>query len=144
MSESSPVPLFSIITVCYQAAEALQCTLISVQSQDFSDYEHLVIDGGSQDGTLEYLKAQKAPQLKWISEPDKGLYDAMNKGLAAAKGQFVWFVNAGDLIEDRDVLSRLAKLVTPETDILYGDVLMVSPEGNVLGTRSEVTTQKTP
>ncbi|MCF8237226.1 MAG: glycosyltransferase [Saprospiraceae bacterium] len=140
----SSEPLFSIITVCYNAVEPLRRTLQSVQDQDFSNYEHLVIDGASHDGTLELLQSQTAPQLRWISEPDQGLYDAMNKGQAMARGQFVWFVNAGDLIEGREVLSRLAQFVTPETDILYGDVLMVNPDGDVLGTRSSVTTQKTP
>ncbi len=144
MSEASPKPLFSIITVCYQAAAALRKTLESVRDQDFSQYEHLVIDGGSRDGTVELLQSQTSPRLRWISESDEGLYDAMNKGLAMASGQFVWFVNAGDLIEGPEVLTRLATRVTPEVDILYGDVRMVSPEGQVLGTRSEVTTQRTP
>lgn len=144
MSAEKQQPVFSLITVCYNAKDALIRTLESVRMQDSEAYEHLVIDGGSHDGTLEVLKSNTSPLLKWISEPDNGLYDAMNKGLAMAKGQFVWFVNAGDLIEGPSILSDLLAHVTDEIDILYGEVLMVDPSGKVLGTRSEVTTQKTP
>lgn len=144
MDNVTEQPLFSLITVCFNAKDALIRTMESVRMQDCTDYEHLVIDGGSQDGTREALQAISSHQLHWISEPDNGLYDAMNKGLRLAKGQFVWFVNAGDLLEGPTILSELLQKITPEVDILYGEVVMVDPSGKVLGTRSEVTTQKTP
>lgn len=144
MAANLQQPVFSLITVCFNAKDALIRTMESVRVQDCMDFEHLVIDGGSKDGTLEALQANSSPQLHWISEPDNGLYDAMNKGLRLAKGQFVWFVNAGDLLEGPTILSELLQWVTPEIDILYGEVMMVDPSGKVLGTRSEVTTQKTP
>ena len=144
MAQLSPAPLFSIITVCYKALEALKVTRASIQVQTFSDYEHVVIDGGGPDGTAAWLAAQSDDHLAWISEPDNGLYDAMNKGLGMAQGQFVWFVNAGDMLNTPDTLQQLAAFAQPEVDILYGEVMMVSPQGEHLGVRSEVTTQKTP
>ena len=144
MEKLAQPPTFSLITVCYQAKEALDRTMESIAAQDCSCFEYLVIDGGSNDGTSDILANSTIPNLRWISEPDKGLYDAMNKGLAMARGQFVWFINAGDLLEGKQVLSHLQRQVTPETDILYGEVLMVDPQGRELGTRTEVTTQHTP
>ncbi|MEZ5030715.1 MAG: glycosyltransferase family 2 protein [Saprospiraceae bacterium] len=141
---SSSAPLFSIITVCFKALEALKVTRRSIEGQTWTDYEHIVIDGGSPDGTAEWLDSQPDDRLIWISERDRGLYDAMNKGLAMARGQFVWFVNAGDQLNSPDILDELARFVQPDVDILYGDVMMVTPDGQLLGTRSEVTTQKTP
>jgi glycosyltransferase involved in cell wall biosynthesis len=81
---------------------------------------------------------------KWISEPDKGLYDAMNKGLAMATGDFVWFVNAGDTIAASDVVAKILAKATPETAILYGEVAIVDENRSILGTRSSLSTQKMP
>lgn len=144
MAKPTQQPVFSLITVCFNAKHALIKTIESIRRQDSTAYEHLIIDGGSTDSTCEFLQESQSPLIRWISEPDNGLYDAMNKGLDLAKGQFVWFINAGDLLEKPTILSELLDKVTPELDILYGDVLMVDPYGNVMGTRSEVSTQKTP
>jgi glycosyltransferase involved in cell wall biosynthesis len=139
-----PAPLFSIITVCFNALEALQRTMAAFECQTFRDFEHIVVDGASPDGSAEWLSRQSNPRLRWLSEPDRGLYDAMNKGLAMARGHYVWFVNAGDLPEGPEVLSRLADCTAEDPDVLYGEVLLVQPDGRVLGTRSQVTAQRLP
>ena len=141
---SEHTPLFSVITVCYQALPELQRTVASVNTSTFRDYEHLIIDGGSSDGTVKWLEGIKDPLVRWESAPDKGLYDAMNKGLAQAKGEFVWFVNAGDLIYSEQTMAQMATMIDEKVDILFGEVVLKSPEGKVLGTRSEMTPHKTP
>ena len=100
--------LFSIITVTYNAREALEVTTESVRNQTFGDWEHLIIDGASADGTVEFAREYAAEvnassgieKVKVLSERDKGLYDAMNKGLERAQGKYVIFLNAGDTFHD--------------------------------------------
>lgn len=136
-------PRFSIITVCYQAAPLLETTFISIFSQTFKDYEYIVVDGGSKDHTPLLLEKYKAHISKVISEPDKGLYDAMNKGLALATGTYVWFINAGDSLYASDTLEQL-HTAARDADILAGEVVLVNEAGQALGTRSELTTQRLP
>jgi glycosyltransferase involved in cell wall biosynthesis len=90
------MPLLSIITVIFNDKRGLEKTLANLQSQPFTDCEHIVIDGGSTDGSLEVIEKYKSRIHKFKSEPDKGIYDAMNKGLDMAIGEFVFFLNAGD------------------------------------------------
>ena len=93
----------SVITVCYNDAENLRKTLASIASQTARrDIEHIVIDGGSKDETKILLEGNKEID-KWISEADKGLYDAMNKGIAMASGEYLWFMNAGDVFYSDNV-----------------------------------------
>ena len=105
----------SIITVTYDAARTIEKTMQSVLNQSCNDYEYLIVDGNSSDNTLAIVKSMEdrvkmgefgigLEQFRWISEPDKGLYDAMNKALGFAKGEFVWFINAGDKIYSKDTL----------------------------------------
>lgn len=143
MNASQP-PLFSIITVCYNALPDLRRTVAAVAASDFKNYEHLILDGASKDGTPDWLRTLDLPHVRWVSEPDKGLYDAMNKGQLLARGEYLWFLNAGDLPAGVDTLSVLAAHASPEVDVLYGEVLLVSPAGKELGTRSQCTTQKLP
>ena len=82
--------------------------------------------------------------MKWISEADEGLYDAMNKGLKMATGDFVWFMNAGDHCSASDVVEKMMQFYTPETDVLYGEIMMVDDDRNPVGTRSEITPHKLP
>ena len=91
-------PLFSIITVTWNAATVIGPTLESVQRQTSSDYEMLIIDGASTDDTLSIVKRASISALRVFSEPDKGLYDAMNKGIARARGRYLVFLNAGDTV----------------------------------------------
>lgn len=131
-------PLFSIITVTFNAASTLGPTLESVASQDYDgSVEHLVIDGGSSDGTPELARAKGREGIVVVSEPDQGLYDAMNKGLDRAKGEYVIFLNAGDTFHGSDVLSRYARAIA-ENDhpgIVYGQTVLVDSNRRYVGPR---------
>lgn len=138
-------PLFSVITVCFNARKALEKTVEAMRGQSWTDYEHIVVDGASGDGTAAWLRQQQIPRLHWMSEPDNGLYDAMNKGMRMATGRYLWFVNAGDTPESADTLGHLAVLAQEEKpDVLFGEVHLVDAHGRVAGTRSALTTQKLP
>lgn len=128
-------PLFSIITVTFNAAKVLAPTLKSIKEQNFSDFEHLIVDGASRDNTLEMARAAGIPQMRIYSEPDKGLYDAMNKSIALAKGKYLIFLNAGDSFAGKDSLRRLAEHATPDTDIIYGQTQIVNEQREVTGMR---------
>jgi glycosyltransferase involved in cell wall biosynthesis len=141
---SSERPRFSIITVCFNSLGPLQRTTESLASQVGANYEHVIIDGGSTDGTQEWLAQQNRANFRWISQKDDGLYDAMNKGLERANGEYVWFVNAGDLVESPHTIQRLGEAALNNPDILYGEVLLFTPDGRIIGTRSDSTTRKLP
>ena len=128
-------PLFSIITVTYNAATVLQPTLDSIKQQNFVDFEHLIVDGASRDNTLELARNAEIPQMRIYSEPDKGLYDAMNKSIALAKGKFLIFLNAGDTFAGKDSLGRLAKYATDDIDIVYGQTQIVNSRREIIGMR---------
>ncbi|MCX8112351.1 MAG: glycosyltransferase [Bacteroidia bacterium] len=130
-------PRLSIITVTYQAARVLPLTLRSTAEQTWRDWEHIFIDGGSYDGTLELIQAYEvqAPAVFWLSERDKGIYDAMNKGLRVARGEYVVFLNAGDAFWDAGTLERLFTAAPPEADVLYGDHRYVNEKGEIIPRR---------
>ena len=115
-------PLISIITVVLNGAETLERTILSVLRQDFDDLEYVIIDGGSTDGSLDIIRRYESEIHYWRSEPDNGLYDAMNKGVRASKGRWVLFLGADDLLVNslRDIASHL----TDERTVYYGDVYM--------------------
>lgn len=119
----------SVITVSYNNCNTLVDTLNSVATQTHPDIEHIIIDGGSKDGTTTLL-TQWQPRLgAVVSEPDRGIYDAMNKGLARATGDYIGFLNADDVYADRDSMSRLHHVMQAETpDFCYGDLLYVRPD----------------
>lgn len=121
--------LFSVITVTKDNLDGLTRTFKSTALQTCTDYEHIVIDGASADGTHEYLQTT---QTDWISEPDGGLYDAMNKGLEKAAGDYVIFMNAGDVFADADILELIAEQMETKPDFLYGDALETDASGNLL------------
>lgn len=119
-------PLFSIITVCRNAQPLIGPTIDSLAAQDWGDYEYLVIDGASTDGTREVVGERAAGlRLRLVSESDNGIFDAMNKGARLATGKWLYFLNAGDDLFDTSVLRRVAaQLATAETiDVAYGDVV---------------------
>ncbi len=130
-------PLFSIITATYNAADTVGRTLASVDAQTFADYEHIVVDGASADGTAALVNAAENPARRMISEPDRGLYDAMNKGIAAATGRYLIFLNAGDKFHSPDTLKLLADTVVREgmPGIVYGQTLIVDDAGHTVGER---------
>lgn len=145
-------PLVSIITVVFNGAYHLAGTAQSVLQQTYPHIEYIIVDGASTDHTLTTIKAVElanqrllnAKILRWVSEPDKGLYDAMNKGLRMATGDFVWFMNAGDQIREPNTVEKMMLQHTPVTDVLYGEVMLVSFARRELGLRSQTTTQKLP
>lgn len=111
-------PLFSIITITRNNLSGLMATQ---KSLPLGDYEWIIVDGNSSDGTKEYLSRLSAT---WISEPDSGIYHAMNKGLSIANGEYIIFMNAGDRFSDPDILSILQKIISAENpDFIYGDSL---------------------
>lgn len=130
-------PLFSIITATYNAADTVGRTLASVDAQTFADYEHIVVDGASTDGTTDLVTGAENPARRMISEPDRGLYDAMNKGIVAATGQYLIFLNAGDKFHSPDTLKLLADAVAREDTpgIVYGQTLIVDDAGRTVGER---------
>ncbi len=114
----------SVITVARNCAPLLKRTIESVAQQDFGNKEYIIIDGASTDGCQELIS--QSPHVdNWISEPDKGIYDAMNKGAAMASGKWIIFMNAGDTFAGNDSLSRLidCAINNPEADVIYGDVI---------------------
>lgn len=116
----------SIVTVCLNSATTIGQTLDSVAAQGHSGVEHIVVDGVSTDGTLDIVR-QASQVARLISERDRGLYDAMNKGIAAATGDFLGFLNADDVYADTDVLARVAStLQATGCDAAHGDLLYVS------------------
>ncbi|PWE00037.1 glycosyltransferase family 2 protein [Marinilabilia rubra] len=119
----------SLITVTYQSAKTLSATIESVRRQTFSDFEYIVVDGGSTDETIDILKNNSDVVDKWISEPDKGIYDAMNKGIGLAEGELVGFIHADDIFAKSDILDTI-DLRSRETDfhLLYGDLEYVKAE----------------
>ena len=136
-------PKLTIITVCYNALDLLQGTAASVAKQKTAEVEYLVIDGDSKDGTRDFLHSATVVD-NYVSEPDKGLYDAMNKGIDLAKGQMIWFLNAGDYLYPGDTLSTILGLINSDTDVVYGEVMLVDEDRKEQGTRSELSTQKLP
>lgn len=117
-------PLISIVTITYNAAQVIIPTLESINSQTFRNFEHLIIDGDSKDDTADIVQ-RLCPNSIVQSEPDNGLYDAMNKGLHAAKGKYILFLNAGDTFHSSDTLQLYADAAQNSPDIIYGDTDIV-------------------
>jgi len=125
--------VFSIITVIYNAKEDLKKTTESIQDQKFKNFEHVIIDGGSNDDTLDYIKSMEYNNFKYISEKDNGIYDAMNKGIDLANGEYLLFLNAADTFAKDDVLENIAKKIEKDNSkILYGGANIYSKDGNFL------------
>lgn len=126
MQPTSPHPSISVITICYNAGALLLHTVESVCSQSYPHIEYIVIDGASSDGSLDTIAAYRDRIHQLISEPDKGIYDAMNKGLMLATGDYVCFMNAGDAFASSDTLSlALSHISTPYPHVIYGETDIV-------------------
>jgi glycosyltransferase involved in cell wall biosynthesis len=121
-------PTVSIITATLNARAALEQTLQSVDVQTYAPVEHIVVDGNSKDGTLDLLKERDDAVDRWISEEDSGPYDAMNKGLGLASGEYVWFLNAGDTIAAHDALERIMEEASG-ADFIYGYAERIDARG---------------
>ena len=127
-------PVLSVITIVYNNARDIERTMLSVLTQTYPHIEYIIIDGKSTDGTLTIINRYKDQVAKIISEKDQGIYDAMNKGLVAATGDYVIFMNSGDEFYDRDTVQKVFESA-PDADIYYGETEMIDAEGNSLGQR---------
>ncbi len=141
---SSEQPIVTVLTVVYNRKDDLAITIPSVINQTYRNIEYVVVDGGSSDGTLEVIKQYGDELSYWISEKDEGLYDAMNKALGLATGDYVWFMNAGDEIYHEDTTRMIISIAGGIPDIYFGETMMIDEERKEVGIRSEVTNQRLP
>ncbi|MEJ2310697.1 MAG: glycosyltransferase family 2 protein [Gammaproteobacteria bacterium] len=127
----------SVITVCYNSSRTILDTIESVKLQDHDDIEYIVIDGSSNDGTLEILKQNAEHIDKLVSEPDEGLYDAMNKGILLSSGDVIAILNSDDVYENDHVISDAIKTFTSDStlDLVFGDVVFVKNDDLTIITR---------
>jgi glycosyltransferase involved in cell wall biosynthesis len=127
----------SVITVTYNAGKTLERTLKSVREQTYPYVEHIIVDGKSKDNTLALIQLYENPKLKWISEPDSGLYDAMNKAVTMATGDYLCFLNAGDMFFLAETVEKMMNSFQPSSapDILYGETAIVDNNGTFLRMR---------
>jgi len=134
---SRPNPRFTIITVSYNAEKVIEKTIQSIVGQTYKKYEYIIVDGASKDSTLAIIDKYRDNVNTVISEPDKGLYDAMNKGIAAASGDYLCFLNAGDIFHGKDTLQQIVNSITSDTlpDIIYGETAIVDKDDNFLHMR---------
>tara|TARA_B100000795_G_scaffold66780_1_gene45780 strand:- start:8388 stop:9194 length:807 start_codon:yes stop_codon:yes gene_type:complete len=140
-NEVKESPLISVITVVFNRKNDLYETLQNIISQNHHSYEIIVIDGGSTDGTLDIINKYQDHISYWVSEPDKGIYDAMNKGIAAASGEWLNFMNAGDSYASNEIFNNIFyknnhnanyDLVIGNTDINYGNFTRNQPVGDLI------------
>lgn len=121
----------SIVTVCFNAIDNIEGTIYSVLHQNYSNIEYIVIDGGSTDNTTKVIEKYVDRINKYISEPDKGIYDAMNKGASLAAGKYILFMNAGDKFVDDQVLTKVFEKAKTDSDVIYGDNILVYSNNEV-------------
>lgn len=148
-------PIVSVITITFNADRFLTKTIESIINQTNKEFEYLIVDGKSTDGTMDIVRDFESrllegefgisrEQFRWISEPDKGLYDAMNKAMNLAKGDFVWFINSGDKIYSTDTLQKVVNAIdqNPEADVVYGQTVIIGENDEVLGERHRIAPTK--
>ena len=134
----------SIITITFNAERFLSGTVHSIMEQTCTDIEYIIVDGKSTDRTVDIIREceenfrAKGIEFKWISEPDKGLYDAMNKGMQMATGDFVWFINAGDKLFDNTTVRQVVDAITDNLDVIYGQTLIIDSNDNPYGERHKI------
>lgn len=114
-------PLITIITVCFNDGEYLEETIKSVIHQTYSNIEYIIIDGGSTDNTINIIKKYESKIDHWLSESDKGIYDAMNKGVSLSKGRWINFMNAGDIFYKSNTIEKIFLKKNDKVDFIYGD-----------------------
>ncbi len=114
---------FSIVTVCYNAVDTIEETIKSVLDQTYDNIEYIIVDGNSNDGTIDVISKYADRVDYFISESDNGVYDAMNKGIDIATGEYIGFMNAGDKLVDCNVIEKVAASLDPESSVIYGDTI---------------------
>ena len=127
-------PRLSVITIVYNNVRDIERTMLSVLNQTSSNIEYIIVDGQSTDGTVQIIQKYQHKLSHFVSEPDKGIYDAMNKGLALATGEYVLFMNSGDEIYSSDTVFRVFSM-KPEADIYYGETEMFNQQWQSIGRR---------
>ncbi|WP_295800336.1 glycosyltransferase family 2 protein [Mucilaginibacter sp.] len=127
-------PTLSVITIVYNNVRDIERTMLSVINQTYLNIEYIIVDGKSTDGTLQIIERYKTRIAKLISENDEGIYDAMNKGLAAASGDYVIFMNSGDEFYKANTVEQVFE-TAPDADIYYGETEMINDAGESLGQR---------
>ena len=138
-------PKLSIITVTYNAEKVLEDTIQSVISQTYHHVEYIIVDGAYKDGTLSIINKYRSQIHTVVSEPDKGLYDAMNKGILLASGDYLCFLNAGDCFHEDNTLQKMVYTINGSNqlpDILYGETAIVNAKGHILHMRRLSTPEK--
>ena len=114
----------TIVTVCYNTVESIEKTILSVVNQTYQNVEYIIIDGGSMDGTVDIIKKYAGNIAYWVSEPDNGIYEAMNKGIAKATGDYINFMNAGDYFVNNHVLTDIVESIQKDcVDVVFGNVV---------------------
>lgn len=119
----------TVVTVTYNADTYLEATILSILSQNYPDVEFIIIDGGSTDKTLDIIKKYQSQISYWVSEPDNGIYDAMNKGIVKAKGEWINFMNVGDGFMDENSISNVMSAIPVGTELVYGNTQLVNEKG---------------
>ena len=123
----------TIITICYNAIETIEKTIQSVINQTYPNIEYIIIDGASTDGTVDIIKKYVSHITKFVSEPDKGIYDAMNKGIAMSTGDWINFMNAGDTFVNNDTIEKVfSNLNVSDAKVIYGNTYMVYPNFGIV------------
>ena len=133
-----PTPVFSVITITYNAAAVLEDTIQSVIAQTYHHVEYIIVDGASTDGTMGIVHRYRDRIARVVSEPDRGLYDAMNKGIALATGDYLCFLNAGDSFHEDDTLQQIVHSLAPHDTlpgVIYGETDLVDAEGHFVRKR---------
>lgn len=123
-------PKISVVTVCYNAAKDIEKTIRSVLNQTYLNIEYIIIDGASKDGTMDVVNKYKNKIACIVSEPDKGIYDAMNKGIDKATGDYVQFLNAGDILHSPEIFMNVFGKGSFDEDVVYGDIVYHMQCGN--------------
>lgn len=134
-------PLLSVVTIVYNDAKHIERTMLSVLNQTYKHIQYIIIDGASKDGTVDIIKKYQDNLFYFSSEPDKGIYDAMNKGLAVATGDYVLFMNSGDEIYALDTVEKVFACADG-ADIYYGETLRINEKLESLGPRKHLTPEQ--
>jgi len=128
-STSQEKPLITVVTVVYNGEQFLEETILSVINQTYDNVEYIIIDGGSTDGTLDIIRKYEHAIDYWVSEKDKGIYDAMNKGISLSSGSIIGILNSDDLLYNTDTLENIIDTyLLKNADVIYGDILLVNPK----------------
>lgn len=122
----------SVVTVSYNAVDTIEQTILSVLNQTYPNIEYIIIDGGSTDGTVNIIKKYADRIAYWKSEPDRGIYNAMNKGTEVATGEWINFMNSGDIFHSDTVIQKLIESLPSKADVIYGNTLLVYSWGKYL------------